>query len=108
MPMKKLDDAHAGDVLAQDITNPQGAVLVKAGTPLEEKHLRLLRMWGVEAVRVAGEGDGADAAAVAPNQLDHAEAEVKRRFGPSLDNEVMAEILRVAVTQIAAREAAHG
>ena len=37
------------------------------------------------------------------SRLDQAEAEIKERFGDSLDNEVMAEILRVAVDLRAAR-----
>ena len=43
--------------------------------------------------------------AVEPTEklLDQAEAEIKERFSDSLDNEVMAEILRVAVELRAAR-----
>ena len=105
MPVKKLDDTKPGDVVACELTNGQGAVLVKAGTALNEGHLRLLRMWGVNIVRIRAE-DGTESAGNATQAeklLDEAEAEIKARFGASLDNEVMAEILRVAVEQRAAR-----
>ena len=105
MPVKKLDETKTGDIVAYDLVNGQGAVLVKAGTALNEGHLRLLRMWGVDTVRVRAE-DGTENAASATEAeklLDEAEAEIKARFGASLDNEITAEILRVAVEQRAAR-----
>ena len=109
MPAKKLDDVNVGDVLAKDLTNSQGAVLVKAGAAITESHLRLLRMWGVSSVEVADPAGGTTgAAAVTEKLLDEAEAAIRMRFGASLDNEVMAEILRVAVELRAAAMAAAG
>ena len=106
MPVKKLDDLTVGDVLSKDLTNSQGAALVKAGTPIAESHMRLLRMWGVSSVEVQDANGGSGGAVqVAERLLDEAEAEIRTRFGPSLDNEVMAEILRVAVDLRAARMA---
>ena len=105
MSMKKLDDVTVGDIVGGDVLNPQGAVLVKAGVGVEEKHLRLFKMWGIEKLEVRdGRDDGH--AEEFEALLDQAEAEIKERFGPSLDNEVMAEILRVAVEQRAARMSA--
>jgi len=102
MSLKRLEEVKEGDVAGADVINPQGAVLVKSGVPLQEKHLRLLRMWGVESVKI-DDGQEEEGGAGAESMLDAAEAEIKARFGPSLDNEVMAEILRVAVQQRAAR-----
>lgn len=106
MPEKKLDDLTVGDVLSKDLTNSQGAVLVKSGAPITASHIRLLRMWGLSSVEVRdAHGGPGGAAHVAEKLLDQAEAEIRKRFGPSLDNEVMAEILRVAVELRAARVA---
>lgn len=103
MPLKRLEDVQVGDVLAQDLTNAQGTVLVKANTPLQEAHIRLLRMWGVEKAHIAAP-DSSEEESQSPDAcLDAAEAEIKKRFGKSLDNEVMAQILRVAVIQHAAK-----
>jgi hypothetical protein len=102
MSVKKLDDVIVGDITDADVLNPQGAVLVKAGVSVEEKQLRLFKMWGIEKLKIRDgndDGGGDEFEAL----LDQAEKEIKARFGPSLDNEVMAEILRVAVEQRAAR-----
>jgi len=104
MPTKPIDEIAVGDLLATDLTNSQGAVLVKAGVRVGESHMRMLRMWGIESVEVAdAEAGGGGAVAPTEKLLDQAETEIKERFAGSLDNEVMAEILRVAVELRAAR-----
>ena len=105
MPLKKIDDLIPGEVLVEDLTNVQGAVLIKAGTVFEERHLRLLKTWGVDVVKVTDPGAEAEQAEADERLLDQVEGEIRRRFGASLDNEVMAEILRVAVELRAARVA---
>ena len=104
MQTKTIDEIAAGDVLATDLTNSQGATLVKAGVRIGESHMRMLRMWGIESVEIAdAETGGGGAVEPTEKLLDQAEAEIKERFSDSLDNEVMAEILRVAVELRAAR-----
>jgi len=105
MTVKRVEDLAEGDVVGADVVNAQGAVLVKSGVPLVEKHLRLLKMWGVEKLKV-DDGTAEEHGGEMEAMLDAAEAEIKARFGPSLDNEVMAEILRVAVEQRAAQMSA--
>ena len=104
MPTKTIDEIAAGDVLATDLTNSQGAMLVKAGVRIGESHMRMLRMWGIESVEISDAAAGGGGT-VEPTEklLDQAEAEIKERFAGSLDNEVMAEILRVAVELRAVR-----
>jgi len=98
MPTKTIDEIAAGDVLATDLTNSQGAVLIKTGTRIGESHMRMLRMWGIESIEIANaEAGGGETIEPTEKLLDQAEAEIKERFGDSLGNEVMAEILRVAV-----------
>lgn len=104
--MKPVDEIKVGDVTASPITNAHGAVLIGADVALDERHLRLLRMWGIDRVAVRGDKGDKDESDVAREAaLAAAEEAVKARFGPSLNNVVMAEILRAAVESIAAAEA---
>jgi len=98
---------EVGQTLAEDVRNAQGDLLVKKGVVLTERHMRLLKMWNVAAVQV----ESASPRAAEPTReqteyLDRAEAELKAHFGDSLENEVMAEIFRIAVEQRAAQMAA--
>jgi hypothetical protein len=102
MSVRELDDVNVGDIIGADVRNSQGAVLVKTGVGVEERHLRLFKMWGVEKLEIRDGSDGGGAGELEA-LLDQAEAEIKQRFGPSLDNEIMAEILRMAVEQRAAK-----
>jgi len=99
MPVKNLDDLAIGDILSGDITNSRGLVLVRSGAEVTDAHIRLFRMWGVNSAPVADSDapETAGAAAVTEAHLDRAKAKITRCFGDSIDNEVMAEILRVAV-----------
>lgn len=104
MLLRKTDELKDGDIFAADLLNAQGLPLVRAGTPFREAHRRLMRTWGVEAARVREPVDTVTDAARDESALDAAEQEIKRRFGDSVDNDVMAEILHAAVEQHAARQ----
>ncbi len=101
MSLKRLEDVRPGDIVGSDVLNPQGATLVKSGVVLQEKHLRLFKMWGIDKLNIR-DGSSEDRGEEYDVLLDKAEAEIKARFGASLDNEIMAEILRIAVEQRAA------
>lgn len=69
----------AGQVVAADVVSRQGQRLVTAGTQLSERHLGILRTWGVAGVHVA---DPSDAAVIArPIQPEEVE-EAQRIEGP--------------------------
>ena len=105
MPVKNLDDLAVGDVLSGDVANSQGVVLVRAGIEISEAHLRLFRALGVKAAAVADPDDAGAVGEVAVGEecLARAEATIKKCFGESLDDDVMAEISRVAVEMRAAK-----
>ncbi len=44
-----------GTVLAADVRASNGRLLLQAGTCLADKHLVILRTWGVSEVQIAGE-----------------------------------------------------
>lgn len=66
MPFISVADAQAGMVLASDVTDRRGRLLIPAGRDLDDKHLQALRMWGITAVEV----DGEDPAAGGESALD--------------------------------------
>lgn len=63
MPLVSVDDAQAGMVLATDVTDRRGRLLIPAGRELDPKHLQALKMWGIPQVEVEGDDVGTDAAA---------------------------------------------
>lgn len=55
VPMDKL---RAGMEVAADVNNLNGVLMVARGTVLTERHLRILKMWGIESIEIAGGEDG--------------------------------------------------
>ena len=51
-----VEQAEVGMVLASEVTDRRGRMLIPAGKALEEKYLNALPMWGVTHIDVEGEG----------------------------------------------------
>ncbi|MEP6572202.1 MAG: hypothetical protein ABJD11_05880 [Gemmatimonadota bacterium] len=51
------DDLAVGMVVAEDVADQQGRLLLGAGTTLTERHLRAFLMWGIRGIRVRGADD---------------------------------------------------
>ena len=96
MPIKKVDRLEEGDILASDIGNNQGVVLVKAGVAVTASHVKLLKRWGVLSVQVAEGGPGG-APEVRPEHRERAASQLTARFGDSLAGGVMSRIFETAV-----------
>ncbi len=76
-----VSQAQAGMVLAADVLDKRGRLLVPAGKELSEKHIGALPAWGVAHIEVEGDDlAGADAIEVEPWALEAATAEVDRLF----------------------------
>jgi hypothetical protein len=57
-PLVSVDDLEAGMMLAEEVRDQQGRLLMPAGTELTPRHLRAFRLWGILAVRTqAGDQD---------------------------------------------------
>ncbi|MBK1674185.1 hypothetical protein CKO35_12900 [Ectothiorhodospira shaposhnikovii] len=46
----RADQARPGSVLANDVRDRSGRLLLSAGLPLREKHVRVLKTWGVTEI----------------------------------------------------------
>lgn len=104
MPIRKVDALEEGDILAGDIANAQGVVLVKAGAAIKAAHIRLFELWGVLTVQVADAGSGGGRTKeVTEEHREKAQADLKALFGASLEGEIMEEVFRVAAEMRAAK-----
>lgn len=70
-----VTQAEAGMVLAADILDQRGRLLVPAGKELSEKHVRALPAWGVSRIEVEGD-DIAGAIELEPWAVDQATSEL--------------------------------
>ncbi len=83
MPVIDVSLAQAGMVLAADVLDKRGRVLIPAGKELAEKYVAALPAWGVTRIEVEGDDiDGADAE-VEPWALDEATTELEGFFRKS-------------------------
>jgi hypothetical protein len=52
----RLDQARENMLLARDVTDPNGRVLIKAGTRLTKRHIDALKAWGIPELKVRPPG----------------------------------------------------
>ncbi len=55
MGVLSLEAINPGMVLAGDVKDRNGRVLLSAGSEITERHLRIFKMWGILTVQVHGE-----------------------------------------------------
>lgn len=79
-----VDKLTAGMVLAADVFNVNRGLLLGKGTVLTERHLRILKTWGIERVGIVHEGSDAETGAAEPElpaaAVQAATARVDRLF----------------------------
>lgn len=51
----RLDDLKPGMILAADLREPGGRMLLPAATELTDRHLRYFQMWGVSGAEIEGD-----------------------------------------------------
>ena len=115
----KARDVASGMVLANDIHSRQGQLLLSAGSVVEDKHCRIFKIWGVDAVDIqgapheAGDNDTADAQPslleIDPQAFQQADEFLSPWFlHAGLDDEPMQEVFRHCLLQTARYCAVHG
>jgi hypothetical protein len=105
-----LEDVQVGMVLASDVKDRNGRILLGAGTMLTEKHLKIFKMWGVADADIRGVGKEEVAArAVAkldPILLKGVEEQLKERFHHTdINHPFNEELLRILSIRFTRREA---
>ncbi len=99
MGVLNINDLKPGMVLADDVTNKHDNVLLGKGNQLNEKHIGVLKAWGVTEVNVEGvdreQVDREEAEGLPPEAVASVEQELKGSFPDFEDNPLMQEIYRV-------------
>jgi hypothetical protein len=100
-----LADAKPAMILAADVFSDQQMLLLKKGTALSDKNIKVLKSWGVSSLTIESERDvtGADAEIENRQHHEHIAARIKKQFDQLEANEVVTEICRVATEIIIAR-----
>jgi hypothetical protein len=83
----KLDDIKPGMVLDKDVANLQGAVLLRKGSEITERHLGIFKTWGVNSIFIkealtSEELGGRTPNDVAQNEILIAEKKIADKFAP--------------------------
>ena len=93
-----------GMVLARDVRNFQGQVLLRAGVIIDPRHLGILKAWGVERLDIEDAAVREGSAAMAPSLVVAAAAIVRDRLRRSdLGHPLVAEIGRIASGRLVTR-----
>ncbi|MFP4379774.1 MAG: HDOD domain-containing protein [Candidatus Sumerlaeia bacterium] len=83
------DDLQQGMQVAEDIRDKRGRVLIGTGATLEEKHLKALKIYGIDSVEIAGaDGNGKKKAEekIDPDALEEIREHVNRMFSLNTEN----------------------
>jgi hypothetical protein len=100
-----IDDLEPGMILAAEVKDRSGRVLLGPGQEITEKNLRVFRIWGVLEADVEGvEKASVDAKTMAqldPERLRAAEAESNNLFRHAdRSDEVVQELFRIATVRL--------
>ncbi len=105
MALVRIDRLQPGMVLDDDVRDQSGRMLLRSGVELAEKHLTVLKAWGVTEVMVVGDVGETDAALpggalnLDSEQLAMLHDEVAARFSGATDHPAVAELIRLCVAR---------
>ena len=97
----KIEELLEGAVLDKDVTNPQGAVLLKAGNAVSQKHIDIFKTWGVKSVSVqetvsTEDLGGRTPQEVADEKIKSLDSALNEKFSDVGDDEIMQKIKEIA------------
>ena len=99
MARVKTDVLEEGMVVAGDVKNVEGMLLVPAGCQLTERQINVFRAWGVEEIEIEGSQPAHDSDPLAnlpPETVTELSAEIRNRFWEADDtNPVFAEVFKL-------------
>ncbi len=77
MPLLAIEHLQPGMEVADDVNNVHGLLLLARGTILQDASIRVLKTWGVKALRIVGDEErlAAQAASLEPDAATWSEAE---------------------------------
>jgi len=107
--LTQIDNLEVGMILAKDVHDRAGRLLLGSGVELSQKHLTIFRTWGVLEVDIAGSEDGDQnsplPAEITTEQMEAAMAALEPLFiNSDREHPVIRELHRLAVIRKAAHE----
>ena len=101
----KLSRLKPGMIVAKPVYHHHDVLLVNEGTKLTEKHIKLFKSWGITEIWIEGESKEEEESYVELEKQaqESIEKELNEKFCEVLDDEVMAEIMKVASKQLVKR-----
>lgn len=100
MGILNINDLKEGMTLAADVKNKHGNIMIRQGMTLTEKHIMLLKAWGIAEADVEGfnrdQLQEEEMKTVSPEVIEIIEKELSDFFPPFEGNEIMTEIYRIA------------
>ncbi len=102
MALVHIDNLKAGMLLAADVHDRNGRLLLGADADLTDKHIYIFRTWGVLEADIAGVEEDNNARpfidSIDPELRAAAEAEIKSLFRHNdLDHPAIIELMRISV-----------
>ena len=99
MGILNINDLKEGMTLAADVKNKHGNIIIRQGMTLSEKHIMLLKAWGIADADVEGfdrdQLSKEEMKTVSPEVIEVIENELREFFPPLEGNEIMSEIYRI-------------
>ena len=104
MALISIDDVKEGLVLDKEVKNGHGQLLLQAGVKLTERHVNMLRAWGIPEVVVRGGGPSRrevlELQDIRPEDFAKAEVSLREKFARVMLTEpVMQELFRQCATR---------
>lgn len=106
MGILSLDVVRPGMILARDVKDRKGRVLLGQESEISEKHIKIFKKWGVMEVDVLGQGEhaapGDPEAPLDPRAYDRARARTEELFRfANLEHPAVRELHRLITTRVA-------
>ena len=99
MGLLSVNDLKDGMVLSTEVRNKHGNVLLKKGDTLSEKHIMLLKSWGITEAGIEGvdkdQVEQKEKEALSTDVMASIEKELNDLFPDFGDNPLMEELYRV-------------
>ncbi len=104
MALLDIESLNPGMKVGKDVMEASGQVLLRSGTEITDKHLRVLRSWGIQQVEIEGpkppDNEDSLLARATPEMVENANAAVAERFHHADANHpAIAELIRLSVLE---------
>lgn len=89
-----IEEVTPGMVIDKDVTNPQGAILLRKGCEITDRHIGVFKTWGIRSLFIeseltASDLGGRDPQEVAQEEIAAEEKILEHKYAGFEDDEIM-------------------